>query len=407
MRSLGSIMEKNRGIGPGFDFLRLALALSVVFWHSRQVSYGREPVWLAVYLIVPAFFALSGFLVAGSMVRVKTVKVFLMLRILRIVPALGVEITLSALILGPLVTALTLSSYFSDPLFVRYFTNVLGIIRYQLPGVFIDNPVSGIVNGQLWTVPSELHCYVVLAVLMVTRIAIKPWLMLGAFLGLATAESLTVLLPDHHYTMSVLNSHEVLILSFLCGNVFYLWRDRIPWNRGLFVCSIAGYFVVGYLAPALSFLVGVIAVCYFIVFLGMCQFPRVPVLMRGDYSYGIYLYGYPLQQAVSWAFPELREWYFNLLVAGPLAIAFSMLSWHSIEKPALGLKRFLVPRPAGPPHPASSLSGAVSPASETRLPSDEVRPAQVCGTAPTAAPNHTSVASAHALPSPSSQPAAL
>ena len=221
-------------------------------------------------------------------------------------PALAVEITLSTLILGPLVTTLSLAGYVSDPQFAIYFTNVLGWIHYHLPGVFLGNPLGGIVNGQLWTVPSELHCYILLAVLMVLRIATRPVLMLAVFVVLASAESATALLPGHHYDVRVLNSQEMLVLCFLCGNVFFLWREKIQANVWLFLASVLTFVGVFYLAPSLSFLVGVIAATYFITYLGMQRIPRVPVLMDGDYSYGVYLYSFALQQAVVWALPNQR-----------------------------------------------------------------------------------------------------
>jgi peptidoglycan/LPS O-acetylase OafA/YrhL len=343
MTSIGAIMRNHRGVGPGFDSVRLFLAAMVVLWHTRQLSYGRGTVWLPVYILVPAFFALSGFLVAGSMVRVGRVGPFLALRALRIVPALAAEVCLSALVLGSLTTSLTLRQYFTDPRFAQYFTNMIGIIRYQLPGVFLQNPLPGVVNGQLWTVPAELRCYAALALLMAGGIAMRRWLMLAAFIGLATAECLTALLPAHHYTPGVMNAQEMLILCFLCGTVFFLWREAIPWHPLLFLAAVAVYFGVGAYIPALTFLVGTVAVCYAVVFAGTCRVPRIPVPMRGDYSYGLYLYAFPMQQAVAWALPGARQWYVSLLIAGPLALGCAILSWHFIEKPALRLKRHLVP----------------------------------------------------------------
>ena len=350
--TFAAVLQRNRGLGPGFDFLRLALALSVVLFHSFQLTYGRswsagifEP---AVLLIVPAFFALSGFLVAGSMVRVRSVRTFIAFRALRIVPALAVEITLSALILGPLVTTLSLARYVSDPQFAIYFTNVLGWIHYHLPGVFLGNPLGGIVNGQLWTVPSELHCYILLAVLMVLRIATRPVLMLAVFVVLASAESATALLPGHHYDVRVLNSQEMLVLCFLCGNVFFLWREKIQANVWLFLASVLTFVGVFYLAPSLSFLVGVIAATYFITYLGMQRIPRVPVLMDGDYSYGVYLYSFALQQAVVWALPNQRVWWVNFAIGAPLALIVAALSWHGVEKPSLLLRKWLAPKTAIP-----------------------------------------------------------
>lgn len=369
MTTLGAVMQKHRGIGPGFDFLRLFLALAVVLWHSFQVSYGNDfvhraldgPYRALIYFIVPAFFALSGYLVAGSMVRLDNVRIFLIFRALRIVPALGTEITLSALILGPVVTSFALDRYFTDREFVVYFTNIVGLIKYHLPGVFLGNPVSGIVNGQLWTVPAELHCYVALAVLMLTRLARRRLVMLGVFLAFAGAWSLSWFLPGGHFDWWALQSSSLFVACFLCGNVFYLWRDAIPASRLLLAGAVASYGLVTYVVPALSYLVGVAAITYATCYLGLKPMPRVPLIMRGDYSYGIYLYSYPMQQFVIWALPGEREWYFNLAIAAPITILFSMASWHGIEKPMLSLRKRFSPKVV-----TIHRTGADAPLAETR-----------------------------------------
>src|ERR1700730_11641565 len=104
----------------GFDYMRVFLALGVIFSHSGLISYGlqherSDGLWGRIlldpvaFVLVPLFFALSGFLVAGSLERSKTLISFFGLRILRIVPALSVEVFLSALFLGPLLTTLPMS----------------------------------------------------------------------------------------------------------------------------------------------------------------------------------------------------------------------------------------------------------------------------------------------------------
>ena len=96
------------------------------------------------------FFALSGFLVAGSMERTPKLSQFLTLRIIRLVPALAVEVLLCALILGPLVTNKPLWDYFAAPEFWAYFRNIVGDVHFTLPGVFEDNKLPRIVNASLW-----------------------------------------------------------------------------------------------------------------------------------------------------------------------------------------------------------------------------------------------------------------
>jgi len=143
------------------------------------------------------FFALSGFLVAGSLERSKTTLTFIGLRLIRIYPALAVEVALSAFLIGMAVTAFPLVTYFQDPLFLKYLLNVIGDIHYNLPGVFENNPVPKIVNAQLWTVPVELMCYVALTVLVLLGGVQRKILIPLAALGLALARLILRLHTDH------------------------------------------------------------------------------------------------------------------------------------------------------------------------------------------------------------------
>jgi len=356
--TFGSILRDNQGIGPGFDFLRLALAFGVVTFHAFQLNYGTawtsdmqaRPLFFLLIYIVPAFFALSGFLVAGSMVRLGKVTTFLIFRALRIFPALAVEVVLSALLLGPLVTALPVQAYFTDAKFLAYFSNLLGIVRYQLPGAFLDNPVPDVVNGQLWTVPSELYCYIALAVLMVLGLATRRWIFLAAFLAFSLLECAIGMLPGRNYTAGVLTSPESLVLCFLCGNVLYLFREFIPCSVVILAGAIAGALISMYLLPVVALFLGVVSIAYVIVFLGMQPILRVPALQSGDYSYGVYLYSFPLQQTLCWAFPGLREWYWSLLIGGAASILCAMASWHLVERPALGLRKAIAAKLAPKSH---------------------------------------------------------
>lgn len=163
-------LECSQSRPSGFDYMRIVLSLGVVLWHVQLICYGEGAVfglWQKLLnpfamMIVPMFFSLSGFLVSGSFERNKSLVTFMGLRVFRIMPALSVEVLLSALILGPLLTVLPLEAYYGSPVFHAYFWNLVGEIHYYLPGVFESNPVRQ-VNGQLWTVPYELVCYVVLA----------------------------------------------------------------------------------------------------------------------------------------------------------------------------------------------------------------------------------------------------
>jgi peptidoglycan/LPS O-acetylase OafA/YrhL len=344
LETFQEVLDRNQGLGPGFDAVRLFLATSVLLWHSILLAYGMklfdDPFWLifwsAAFMIVPAFFGLSGFLVTGSMLRVKEVRAFIAFRALRIFPALIVEICLSALILGPIVTNLALSRYFSDSLFWSYFANVIGFVQFRLPGVFTSNPFD-YVNGQLWTVPSEMLCYITLGTLMAFKVAPRRRVILFLFVIASLASTLSL-----RHDRGSDQSWQGLLLCFYAGSLMYLYREKIPVHLGLFVAScIWGYCVHRFVPHAFPVL-GPIPMTYIAVYLGMNAIPRVPLLMTGDYSYGIYLYGAPIQQTLIWLFPG-NPWWLMFLVAFPITAFWAAFSWHWIEKRALKLRKLIAP----------------------------------------------------------------
>jgi len=343
--TLGQKFRSTDGRPSGFDYLRIFLALSVVCWHSVVITYGYQfqgEVWLdpkyrlAAAGILPAFFALSGFLVAGSLERSRTLASFLYLRIIRIFPALVVEIMLSALLLGPLMTKFSPAQYFHDPVFYHYFFNCIGDIHYKLPGLFLANPATGLVNGQLWTVPFELECYIFLAVLAVLGITRAP-----KFFLLVVAALILFGIFDYvrgqDRSAESLHGHQ-LILCFLIGVALYNFREFVPYSRGLalaaFAASMLAFWIPGggLLAP--------LPVSYLTIFLGLTNPRKAALLETGDYSYGIFLYGFPIQQAVvATGLVPLNGW-ITLLVAVPFVAFVAFCSWHLCEKHVLKLKKY-------------------------------------------------------------------
>jgi peptidoglycan/LPS O-acetylase OafA/YrhL len=345
-----------KGTTSGFDYMRLILAFAVVMWHSAGTSYGLDSVdiisrgWVGypVFMIMPLFFALSGFLVSTSLLRSRTLVVFMGLRGLRIFPALCVEIFLSALLIGPLLTSVHLKTYFSDHDFHTYFLNILGEIHYNLPGVFSENPIPNVVNASLWTIPFEMQCYISLFVLAILGIAKRPKAILAAFLIISIGALI-------HKCFFVVDPRPVgtqptgtqLILFFLGGVTLFMWRDKIPHSFGLFIASlIVSLLLIKtqrfiYLTP--------LPVAYMTAYMGLLTPRKLPVLFSGDYSYGVYLYAFPIQQAVSLLSPpQTRVWYLNFLISLVPVGLFAAFSWHCIEKPMLKFKRLLTRKPETP-----------------------------------------------------------
>jgi peptidoglycan/LPS O-acetylase OafA/YrhL len=337
----GQIMDRHRGAGPGFDTLRIALSLTILVYHAKQIVLGRHPDNYPVAFIplilalVPIFFCLSGFLVTGSALRTQSVRQFLANRSLRIFPALTVEVILSALVLGPLITAVSLEDYFFNKRFLSYFGNIIGRVRMHLPGVFLDNPIPSIVNQSLWTLQPEFYCYLLMTALMLSKIVYRRTLLTVLY------AILTISLSFQSWRTGFGNPSDVfpgyvIVYYFLAGVVAFHWNRHIPINFPLFLVSaVSAYILIT--APVMMFLASV-PIAYCTIYLGMLHIPLIYPFNKGDYSYGIYLFNFPIQQTIVHFFPSTSNWWLLLLVSIPLTTLFAALSWRWVEKPTLKLK---------------------------------------------------------------------
>lgn len=359
MRTIGEVLDRNRGIGPGFDFLRIALAVSVLFAHSfliaegEQFQYSTPPLALMHASIIPMFFTLSGFLITGSALRLR-LKDFILNRGMRIVPALAMDIFFAAIVIGPIFTTLSLRDYFSSYEFISYFANIVGLIHYVLPGVFENNPFPNTVNGSLWTVPFEIGCYVLMALIIFTRLLKRPRVLLCAALVFAALIFVSlayewvpfggegrIFTATNHFLKS---DGRALYVYFLAGILLYLFRNKIPFHPAIFGAAILLFFLAAFDAfaalpqmPVKLLLIPIVA--YATVYIGLSPIPRIPIYDRGDYSYGIYLYGYPFQQALVTLYPGLKSPWLHFGISLVLVTGVAMLSWHFIEKPTLALRK--------------------------------------------------------------------
>ncbi|HKO72497.1 MAG TPA: acyltransferase [Bradyrhizobium sp.] len=364
MKTLGSALDEQRGFAQGFDFLRIFLATGIIAWHTAWLTGHVETAkasafWFSQYALVPMFFALSGFLVAGSSMRLST-KDFLLNRAARILPALFADIVFAALLIGALVTTLSAKQYFTDTTFFTYFLNITGWMQYSLPGVFENNPKPE-VNGALWTIPFELGCYAILAGLMISGAINRPRLVLlftcavliaRILLGLVAAPVSEHLPSLGNPTLQFFFSFGALLWpSFLIGIVLYQLRYYVPFSKTIAIGALCAAILVsafgdaGLLSnpavvPIILPLLG-----YLTVMIGLSPMPRLPGFGTGDYSYGLYLYHTPFLQLLIHYFPEtwIGDRWWTLFFAGfPLALTAAVISWHLFEYPSLKLRRSFV-----------------------------------------------------------------
>lgn len=336
--------ERFGGHTNGFDYLRIGLAIAVVMHHSLVVTDQPLTEWLWRYwprgflaTLLPSFFALSGFLVAGSLIKRGSIPAFIAMRVLRVGPALAVEVLLSAFIIGAVMTHLPLSEYFTSPLFWKYFLNIVGHVQYILPGMFEGNPFPDVINQSLWTIPYELDSYAWLVFLSLFGFVRNRRMLvavIGLLMALGTAWLFIRFRPE--WEESPVDG-RALVVAFLAGIALQFFGDRVRLNGWL---ALAAFLSGGLLLldVRLSFL-GVIPIAYATVYLGLLHPPRRTWLLTGDYSYGLYLFAFPIQQAQVALMPAYASWGYNVAIALTVGLAYAAFSWWVVEKPVLSKKR--------------------------------------------------------------------
>jgi len=323
-----------------FDLLRLLAAIAVLVSHSFALVGRSEPSiggdrlgTVAVYV----FFGISGFLITQSWVVSPRLWPYIGKRLLRIYPAFIVVIVVAAVILGPLVTVLPGHTYFLDYHVYGYVGRNLSMwnVDLVLPGVrFSHTAYSQIVNGSIWTLPLEMRAYLIVAVLGVIgimrdrRVAVVVW---GVVVVAASA-----------HPSNVLGDPE-LLRAFAAGSALYLVTDFIPLSWIVSLVGVAVWIAVASVREARDWIAPV-AIAYAAIVVAH----RTPVSWRrltryGDFSYGIYLWAFPVQQMTVRLLPQITP--LEMIgIALPVSMLFGIASWFAIERQALKLK----PRPTAP-----------------------------------------------------------
>ncbi len=340
VKTLASGLESR---GDNFLLLRFLAASLVIYGHGGAVTagLGMHDVFLTlgwgIYsgkIAVYIFFAVSGFMITGSFLRRQHLANFLWARVLRIFPAYLFCLVLSAYLLGAFYTTYPPSSYLTDRGLPHYIFQNLRLhspMVWNLPGVFTGNPKTATVNGAIWTLPAEFRMYLWIGLVGVLGILSRRWLfslLLGAVAGL------TIVYP-HRDILLIPASYFGLAGMFGLGAVCYVHRQHIPvgWAYAA-AAALLAYLLRD--TPLYAFTFGLALVEFSMAF-AYCT-PWYGFNRFGDYSYGIYLWGYPMQQVVAHHFPGLSP-NLNAACAFPLAVAMGIVSWTVVEKPALALKK--------------------------------------------------------------------
>lgn len=334
-----------------FNLIRLIAALMVIYDHSfaffNPTGYVHYATFLSGYWAVNIFFFISGILITQSYFNSKSSLRFWTMRFFRIWPALIVCIIFTALIAGPVLTTLSYADYFSNPAFRKYFIN-LALLRtdmaYKLPGVFEDNFYPDIVNGSLWTLPYEILCYIIvfIGLTMLTKTGIKGRRLINSFMVCGLTMLAILIDSVREYLLSLLRDEAFRrTLGFFASGIFTYFMSRsIRINIFILLAMIAISSMVIFDTNAPEYITDYLIILSFLY--GVLYIASRPFLYRtfkisNDYSYGIYIYAFLVQQSI--ANYAAMSPYHSMLISFPVTIILGFLSWHLIEKRTLEFAR--------------------------------------------------------------------
>jgi peptidoglycan/LPS O-acetylase OafA/YrhL len=357
--TIGSLLEKKSNV-PGFNAMRFFAASAVLLSHSFGAAENRQSEEPLRYLTsklelgtlaVCIFFFISGFVITQSCLKSRTSGSYLLKRAARIMPGLILVTLFCALCIGPLMTSYSLSEYFRDPKFYKFYLNCLFVLTGELPGVFEHNPSGNHINVSLWSLRHEVLCYIIIFLVVLTN-RFSRVLVTGLTLGLvilaypACASFVAERLQNVRSAMSLkldipyLFSQGIFVIPFFfVGSFFYYVRDRIAVNLAGFVVSLIAILVIilyGEIFPLFPFALG-----YAVIYLAFRNTLISELFKENDYSYGIYIFAFPMQQTLVALFPVNMTWWQNALLAYPPVLFLAVLSWHLVERPSLRCARAL------------------------------------------------------------------
>ena len=352
--------RKPASSASGFAWLRLLLALVVVFDHSWPLTNLNDPNSLPDswhfapgYEALTGFFAMSGYQIANSWTSDPSWWRFLARRVLRIWPPLLTVVLFTALVIGPLVTSVSAHEYWSAELTWGYIVHGAELypLQHLIPGVFWHNPYPFSVNGSLWTLPMETTGYILVLVAGLAGLLRRArWALFVPLLAFVYLDSIFLASPatpgggGSVIGVSV-GSFVSFMVPFVLGMIMYAYRRQLPLRRWIAGVLIAVYVILHIAAPGTLADRYVFAVMFsYVCITAAHHLPKA--LTRYDRwargSYGICVWGFPIQQLL--IFGGIHNHWVLALVAIPACYLAGQLSWWFIETPTAKLRTYLRPK---------------------------------------------------------------
>lgn len=317
-------------------FMRFLAAILVIISHSFPFGMGSlEGEWFIELtnsqltmggFAVSIFFFCGGYLITMSMEKSKSTFKYFEARIIRLIPPLFF-VTFILVILGGLLTNLSPIEYYTSAGTWKYLLNSIFILTHNLPGVFVGNINGSAVNGALWTLPVEFVCYVLCFIAYKLGLINKkrfPWSVPLVILGTIAVWKIGGMIPL---------AREVIrpVLLFYIGMGYWIYREHILLSTKYALIAVIGFILCFILN------LGNVGMLFFFPYIMMTLWFGTKqcsskIGKLGNYSYGIYLWGCPVQQTLVQLMGGQMNPYINFLLAIPIAILFGMITYEVAEK---------------------------------------------------------------------------
>jgi peptidoglycan/LPS O-acetylase OafA/YrhL len=352
------------------NFLRIVLALTVMLSHgvllggfASESFQNTAMSTIALY----GFFGISGFLIAGSAAR-NSFGRYLWQRFLRIFPGFWVCLFVTAFLIAGVAWVFNQGAPGCD--YACFVSKPDGPAEYVFHNFFLrinQSLISGTPhsiafaytwNGPLWSLSYEFLCYLMLGGLAVIGL-LRRRAVVAVVAAAAWLFEFWFSIAANHWLYSLSSTiffvgHiTVFVPIFLTGSVIYLYRDKVP-DSGLLASALTILFVASLWWPLglptnrftgqiQGSALWALLLVYPLLWLGT-HLPFQRLGQKNDYSYGIYIYAWPVQELLAvWG---VQRWFggyatyafMTILVTSPLAIG----SWWFVEKRALQFKKLNV-----------------------------------------------------------------
>ncbi|AEF44711.1 acyltransferase 3 [Serratia sp. AS12] len=318
-----------------FDVFRILAAFLVLYSHHFALSGKMEPSFLGLEsfggLAVVIFFGISGYLIAQSGMRSGSFFSFMEKRIKRIFPAL---VVCSLILYGIVGFFLQPESVFSKRSLLAVI-NLVALRGADPIGMAQDYIYPNAINGSLWTLPLEFSCYLILGIAFCFVKNIKPVLIILLTMIVLSIYFLSKPTTIGFYSIS-LQLFTPRAVSFFLGALMAL--SETSWNKkntktfiffsgAILLYALKGSYdirVLGYIIiPAL------------VIIAGSSLTDRL-IYGRFDYSYGVYIYAFPVQQII--INNTALGFYSSMFISAGITLLLGALSWHIVERPFLRRK---------------------------------------------------------------------